>query len=112
RLPHLATSGSAEHRHHARVPLRRLGMTNVLVVREATDLTLETFEQIAFDRRRITLDAGLLARLDATRQRLVARLGSGPVYGVNTGMGYLSGISLSASDQAVHQRNLLLGRAV
>jgi len=44
---------------------------------------------------------------------VLARLASaGAVYGVNTGMGYLAGVSLSESEQAAHQHNLLLGRAV
>ena len=35
-----------------------------------------------------------------------------PVYGVNTGMGDLSKVRLTEDEQRVHQRNLLLGRAV
>ena len=35
-----------------------------------------------------------------------------PVYGVNTGMGNLSKVRLTEDEQRVHQRNLLLGRAV
>jgi histidine ammonia-lyase len=34
-----------------------------------------------------------------------------PVYGVNTGMGALSGVRLTEADQRAHQRNLLLARA-
>src|SRR5439155_21358400 len=41
-----------------------------------------------------------------------ALAGGQPVYGVNTGMGALSGVRLSEADQAVHQRNLMLARAV
>jgi histidine ammonia-lyase len=37
--------------------------------------------------------------------------GGGRVYGVNTGMGALSGVPLSPAEQRAHQRNLLLGRA-
>jgi histidine ammonia-lyase len=36
----------------------------------------------------------------------------GPVYGVSTGMGALSGVALTAEQQRAHQRQLLLGRAV
>jgi histidine ammonia-lyase len=35
-----------------------------------------------------------------------------PVYGVNTGMGAMSKVRLTEAEQAIHQRNLLLGRAV
>jgi histidine ammonia-lyase len=42
--------------------------------------------------------------------REVLRRGD-PVYGVNTGMGALSGVRLSEAEQRAHQRNLLLGRA-
>jgi len=34
-----------------------------------------------------------------------------PVYGVNTGMGALSGVRLTEAEQRAHQRNLLLARA-
>ncbi len=34
-----------------------------------------------------------------------------PVYGVNTGMGALSGVRLTGAEQREHQRNLLLARA-
>jgi histidine ammonia-lyase len=37
--------------------------------------------------------------------------GGDPVYGVNTGMGALSGVRLSEAEQLAHQRNLLLARA-
>ncbi|HEY2062331.1 MAG TPA: aromatic amino acid lyase, partial [Amycolatopsis sp.] len=48
------------------------------------------------------------------RSAMLAALDSaeGPMYGVNTGMGRLAGVRLSAAQQAEHQRNLLVGRAV
>jgi histidine ammonia-lyase len=42
--------------------------------------------------------------------RAVLAMGQ-PVYGVNTGMGALSGVRLTEADQRAHQRNLLLARA-
>jgi histidine ammonia-lyase len=42
--------------------------------------------------------------------RAVLRAGR-PVYGVNTGMGALSGVRLTQAQQREHQRNLLLARA-
>ncbi len=44
---------------------------------------------------------------------MLAALGTGgPVYGVNTGMGRLAQTVLTPEQQASHQRNLLIGRAV
>jgi histidine ammonia-lyase len=40
-----------------------------------------------------------------------ALAGGAPVYGVTTGLGALSGVTLSPGEQRAHQRNLLLGRA-
>ncbi|MFI5736218.1 aromatic amino acid lyase [Kribbella sp. NPDC051587] len=55
----------------------------------------------------------LLDHLAAIRAEVLAALDSGElVYGVNTGMGAMSKVRLTSSEQAVHQRNLLLGRAV
>ncbi len=51
---------------------------------------------------------------DVQRQCELARAvlrGGDPVYGVNTGMGALSGVRLTGPQQLAHQRNLLLARA-
>jgi histidine ammonia-lyase len=61
----------------------------------------------------IELSRSLLDRLASVRYDVLRALEAGePVYGVNTGMGALSKIRLSEDEQRVHQRNLLLGRAV
>lgn len=61
----------------------------------------------------IELAPALLDRLAAIRTAALHTLQSGkPVYGVNTGMGNLSKVRLTEAEQRVHQRNLLLGRAV
>ena len=61
----------------------------------------------------IELAPALLDRLAAIRAAALHTLGSGsPVYGVNTGMGAMSKVRLTEDEQRVHQRNLLLGRAV
>ncbi|MFE3178044.1 aromatic amino acid lyase [Amycolatopsis sp. NPDC059090] len=55
------------------------------------------------------------AREALKRQReamLTALDNDSPVYGVNTGMGRLAGTRLTSEQQADHQRNLLVGRAV
>ncbi|TDD59214.1 phenylalanine/histidine ammonia-lyase [Kribbella antibiotica] len=55
----------------------------------------------------------LLDQLAAIRAEVLAALASGdPVYGVNTGMGAMSKVRLTEAEQRIHQRNLLLGRAV
>ncbi|MET7283575.1 aromatic amino acid lyase [Kribbella sp. NPDC005582] len=55
----------------------------------------------------------LLDRLAAIRADVLRTLAGGePVYGVNTGMGAMSKVRLTEAEQRVHQRNLLLGRAV
>ena len=88
-------------------------MMEPLVVHDPDDVTLEAFQDVALSGRAIDLDPALLERIDRTRRRMVTRLKTaGGVYGVTTGMGYLAGVSLSESDRASHQRNLLLGRAV
>jgi histidine ammonia-lyase len=63
--------------------------------------------------RRVTVTPGLLAAVQRQCDAARAVLASGdPVYGVNTGMGALSGVRLSDAEQRAHQRNLLLARAV
>jgi histidine ammonia-lyase len=60
----------------------------------------------------VTLGAGLAREVSAScaaARQVLAR--GGPVYGVSTGMGALSGVALSAGEQRAHQRHLLLGRA-
>jgi histidine ammonia-lyase len=84
-----------------------------LVLRAADDLTLTAFEEIVFERRAIVLDAVVLAAVEQARQAAVTLLArGGPVYGINTGMGYLAGVALTTDEERSHQRNLLLGRAV
>jgi histidine ammonia-lyase len=84
-----------------------------LVLRAADDLTLAAFEQVVFDGRAIVLDTELPAELERARQSAVTLLArGGPVYGINTGMGYLAGVALTADEERSHQHNLLLGRAV
>jgi histidine ammonia-lyase len=62
--------------------------------------------------RRIVMGDGLIAAVDASCAEARRVLAEGrPVYGVNTGMGALSGVRLTEAEQAGHQRNLLVGRA-
>jgi histidine ammonia-lyase len=68
---------------------------------------------IALDGARVQLDDALLVRIDAGHRETLRALGSAPpVYGVTTGQGHFADRVLSGEEAAVHQRNLLLGRAV
>ncbi len=81
-------------------------------LRRADDLGPGLIGEIA-DGRAVTLGSGLLAAVQQQCELARAALAGGqPVYGVNTGMGALSGVALTAGQQLAHQRNLLLGRAV
>ncbi|MEV4347816.1 aromatic amino acid lyase [Actinoplanes sp. NPDC049596] len=58
------------------------------------------------------LSSELLDQLAASRAATLADLaGDAPVYGVNTGMGALSGVRLDAAAQRQHQNTLMAGRA-
>jgi histidine ammonia-lyase len=55
----------------------------------------------------------LIRRLDARRAQMLGALaGAGPVYGVTTGMGALSQLSLDEAAQSRHQEALMTARAV
>jgi histidine ammonia-lyase len=85
--------------------------TGPIVIATPDDLDASRVREIAAGRR-IELAPALLAAVD--RQCGAARevLASGAaVYGVNTGMGALSGVPLTGPEQLAHQRNLLLARA-
>jgi histidine ammonia-lyase len=78
----------------------------------AADLDAELIAQIAAGDG-VAIEPELARQVDArcaAARRVLA--GGQPVYGVNTGMGALSGIRLTAAQQVEHQRNLLLARAV
>ena len=60
----------------------------------------------------VRIAPGLLGEVQRSCERAREVLRSGdPVYGVNTGMGALSGVRLTGPQQLAHQRNLLLARA-
>ncbi|MEU4674370.1 aromatic amino acid lyase [Amycolatopsis sp. NPDC023774] len=62
----------------------------------------------------LELHPDLLRRVKENRAAMLAALDAadGPIYGVNTGMGRLAGMKLTPAQQAEHQHNLLVGRAV
>ncbi|WP_370940594.1 aromatic amino acid lyase [Amycolatopsis sp. cg13] len=60
-----------------------------------------------------TVGPAVLDALKRQREAMLAALDNdSPIYGVNTGMGRLAGTRLTSEQQADHQRNLLVGRAV
>jgi histidine ammonia-lyase len=62
--------------------------------------------------QRVELAPALLQHVDRQCRAAREALQSGdPVYGVNTGMGALSGVRLTGPEQLAHQHNLLLARA-
>jgi histidine ammonia-lyase len=77
----------------------------------AADLGPGLIRQVATGRR-LALAPELAVAVDnrCRQARAVLRAGQ-PVYGVNTGMGALSGVRLTEAQQREHQRNLLLARA-
>ncbi|MBB4686649.1 aromatic amino acid lyase [Amycolatopsis jiangsuensis] len=79
-----------------------------MIIREPADVL------VAGSAEPLELGPELLAELRATRAAMLAGIDSGDaaVYGVNTGMGRLAGVRLTALQQEAHQRNLLVGRAV
>lgn len=94
--------------------MRRRAYAFVMItIRTTLDVTTDVVEQIAWRDERITLDRGLLARLQQRRSDMLSALLSGArAYGVNTGTGYLAATDVDEENLLNHQRNLLLGRAV
>lgn len=78
-----------------------------MIIRGPADVLAATGE-------RLELHPALLVELADRRAAMLAALDEAdhPVYGINTGMGRLAGVRLTAGQQAEHQRNLLVGRAV
>ena len=86
-------------------------MSAALAITAAGDADLGLIRAVA-DGQSVSIEPGLLAVVRRRRgQALQALRGGQPVYGVNTGMGALSGVRLTEQQQRSHQRNLLLARA-
>ena len=83
-------------------------MTPVRPIRRAQDLDRDVIAEVARGSR-LSLDVDLSAGRDEV---LAGLAGEQAVYGVNTGMGALSGVRLDPAAQARHQDNLMAGRAV
>jgi histidine ammonia-lyase len=84
----------------------------VLVVRTPSDLGPDAVLAVAGGAR-LRLSPDLLDTLAASHAAtLEALAGAGPVYGVTTGMGRLSGVGVAAEEQDGYQDDLMLARAV
>jgi histidine ammonia-lyase len=80
-------------------------------LRTAADLSQGLIRQVGAGRG-LALAPELARAVDRRCRQARAVLATGvPVYGVNTGMGALSGVRLTGAQQREHQRNLLLARA-
>jgi histidine ammonia-lyase len=83
-------------------------------VTAAADLNPHLIRAVADARpgRAVRIGRGLLDHVQLRCEQARAELRRGhPVYGVNTGMGALSGVRLTPAQQLAHQRNLMLARA-
>lgn len=87
-------------------------MAVALLIEHVEDLDVKALLSI-IDGRRFTLSESLLQRVAGRRREVVDRLRtSGPVYGVNTGMGAASELRLDENAQSAQQDTLMLARAV
>lgn len=83
-----------------------------MLVDTAGDLDPAAVVAVA-DGARLELGAGLLASLAVSRRQTLESLdAAGPVYGVSTGMGAHSHLSVGAADRATYQDDLMLARSV
>lgn len=88
-------------------------MSDFARLRSAGDLSRTQIALLARTATRVVLEPALLTEVAANRASVLAALdGDQPVYGVNTGMGALSGVRLDADARARHQDTLMAGRAV
>ena len=87
-------------------------MTERVQLDDADDLTADSYEAIVYDGAMVTLTADALTRIDASRDAFMALLETGVIcYGVNTGLGAMSTMDLTAEQSAALPRHTLLGRA-
>src|SRR6185369_2007541 len=88
---------------------RALAMTVAL---DGGPLTLDDVEDVARQRRPVTLAPAAVERLRAGRA-FIDRLAAGdePIYGITTGVGKLKDVVIPPGERAALQRNLVLSHA-
>jgi histidine ammonia-lyase len=97
----------------ARVRVRGLAGDFMITVTGPGDITVEVVERVSWGKERVRLAPQGLDIVERTHREVERSLADGQrVYGLNTGMGYLADRDLQPQEQRVHQRNLLIGRAV
>jgi histidine ammonia-lyase len=86
-------------------------MPDRITLASSSQLNADLIEAISVGQN-VIIGAELARQVDesCTAARRVLATGA-PVYGVSTGMGAMSGVTLTPGQQREHQRNLLLGRA-
>lgn len=85
----------------------------MIEIRRPDDLGQREIQGIAAERWEVRISEEALEAIASRRNEMLEALKSSrPVYGINTGMGRMSGHRLSPEEQRTHQFNLLLGRAV
>lgn len=85
----------------------------MITLRHTDDITLETVEAVAHEGQTLTIHPALLEAVRRSHEEMRVALANGErVYSINTGTGFLATKDLSEAEQVLHQRNLLLGRAV
>jgi histidine ammonia-lyase len=86
-------------------------VTGTVTVNAAAELDPSLIRAVAAGLN-VRIGPALADQVQARHDLAAAALrGGAAAYGVTTGMGSLSGVSLSDAEQQAHQRNLLLGRA-
>ncbi|MCO8274153.1 aromatic amino acid lyase [Actinoplanes sp. TRM 88003] len=83
-----------------------------VLLQQREDLDRTVIAAVARAGCHLELAEGLVDSLAESRRATLADLDGKIVYGVNTGMGAMSGLRLDAEAQRRHQDNLMVGRAV
>nr|WP_221374064.1 aromatic amino acid lyase [Actinoplanes polyasparticus] len=85
---------------------------NEVIIGRPEDLDRTVIAAVARGACHLELAPDLVGALTRSRRSTLADLEGRVVYGVNTGMGAMSGLRLDAEAQRRHQDNLMIGRAV
>ena len=85
---------------------------NKVIIGRPEDLDRTVIAAVARGACHLELAPDLVGALTRSRRSTLADLEGRVVYGVNTGMGAMSGLRLDAEAQRRHQDNLMIGRAV
>lgn len=87
-------------------------MSDAMVTLDGASLTVAEVVAVARHRRPVMLHGDARARMMRTREVVTRAVAAGaPVYGVNTGFGKMSEVTIGADDLAALQRNLVRSHA-